>query len=92
MYRLVFFGLPGGFSTVPLAALCRAGYRPMLVVHGTFSCQVNRPKTAHTIALKVLNATSTKEFYGYRYNFRTGNIDPHREALMIPNLSYRVEF
>lgn len=34
MYRLVYFGLSGGFSTVPLAALCRAGYPPLVVVHG----------------------------------------------------------
>lgn len=35
MYRLVFFGLPGAFSTVPLSALCHAGYPPLLVVQGT---------------------------------------------------------
>ena len=34
MYRLVFFGLPGAFSTVPLEALCRAGHPPVLVVEG----------------------------------------------------------
>lgn len=34
MYRLVFFGLPGGFSTIPLEALARAGYPPVLVVQG----------------------------------------------------------
>lgn len=35
MYRLVYFGLPGAFSTVPLKALCHAGYAPTLVVQGT---------------------------------------------------------
>ena len=64
----------------------------MLVVHGTVNCQLNRPKVAHTISLKVLNATGAKEFYGYRYNLTTGQLDPHREALVIPNLSYKVEF
>jgi methionyl-tRNA formyltransferase len=34
MYRLVFFGLPGAFSTIPLEALCRSGHPPVLVVEG----------------------------------------------------------
>ncbi|MCB9651478.1 MAG: hypothetical protein H6730_33520 [Deltaproteobacteria bacterium] len=34
MYRLVFFGLPGAFSTIPLEALVRAGHPPVLVVEG----------------------------------------------------------
>lgn len=34
MYRIVFFGLPGAFSTVPLRALCHSGYVPLLVVQG----------------------------------------------------------
>lgn len=34
MYRLIYFGLPGGFSTTPLRALANAGYPPMLVVAG----------------------------------------------------------
>lgn len=32
--RIVFFGMDGSFSTIPLTALCRAGLPPVLVVHG----------------------------------------------------------
>jgi methionyl-tRNA formyltransferase len=34
MHRLVFFGLDGPFSTIPLEALSRADLKPILVVHG----------------------------------------------------------
>jgi len=34
VYRLVYFGLPGAFSTIPLRALAHAGHPPLLVVAG----------------------------------------------------------
>lgn len=34
MYRLVFFGMSGGFSAVSLRSLATAGYAPVLVVQG----------------------------------------------------------
>ena len=43
-------------------------------------------------ALKGLNATGCKEFYGHDYNFKTGEIKPLREATSLPNLSYKLEF
>lgn len=64
----------------------------VFLVHFTANCQINRPKVGHTISLKMLNATGTKEFYGYRYNLKAGTIDAHEEALIIPNLSYKIEF
>ena len=64
----------------------------VLLAHFTVNCQVNRPRVAHTISLKILNGTGTKEFYGYRYNLKERTIDPHQEALVIPNLSYKIEF
>jgi hypothetical protein len=63
-----------------------------LLAHLTISYQVNKARSSREWALKVINATGFKEFYGYRYNFLEGKIDERREALVIPNLSYKISF
>lgn len=62
------------------------------VVHGSASYRMNRDRINHEIALKVINLTGFAEFYGYQYNRVTQAVDAHREAIFIPNLSYKVEF
>lgn len=47
---------------------------------------------AHKFALKVLNLTGYKDYYGHRYNYLTGQVEPEREANIVPNISYRIEF
>ena len=42
--------------------------------------------------LQFINLTGFQEFYGYRYNLRDETIDRHREAIILPNFSYRFEF
>ena len=53
---------------------------------------MNRIKAAHEIALKLLNVTMYKEFSGFQYNFHSRTVDEKRDALFIPNLSYKIEF
>ncbi len=65
---------------------------PALVGHFTASYKINRKTTAHTIALKVINATMYKEFEGHKYNYITGRVDESREALVVPNISYKIDF
>ena len=65
---------------------------PAFLGHFTLSYKVNRKHVSHEFAVKVLNAGLYKEFYGYRYNLKNGKADPNREALVIPNLSYKIEF
>lgn len=60
--------------------------------HVTFSYQINKKNTTQEIALKIINVTGLKEFYGFRYNLLTNAVDEHREAIFIPNLSYKVSF
>ncbi len=60
--------------------------------HITFNYQWSRPKTTQEISLKILNANNYKEFLGHRFNLRTQAVEAHREALMIPNLSYKISF
>ncbi len=66
--------------------------KPAFVTHLTLNYRLNRKKTSHEIALKVINATQYKEYLGYQYNYQQHSIDPYREATFIPNLSYKIEF
>ncbi len=67
-------------------------FSPMFIVNYTISYKINKKKVSHEFALKGLNATGCKEFYGHEYNFKTGEIKPLREATSLPNLSYKLEF
>lgn len=65
---------------------------PSFLVHFTASYKINKQKKSHEFALKILNATMYSDFFGYRYNIADNTIDESREATIIPNLSYRIEF
>jgi hypothetical protein len=58
----------------------------------TIEYRINRMRTAGVWTLQFINVTGYQEFYGYRYNIRDEKIDRHREAIILPNLSYRFEF
>jgi hypothetical protein len=62
------------------------------ITHFTMNYRINKPKRTVHWGLNILNATMYKEFYSQEYNLQTGEIDKDLEAIMIPNLSYRVDF
>ncbi len=62
------------------------------LLHFTVNLQRNRPKFTGTWSIQILNALGNKEFYGYRYNHKTGTIDPFKEAILLPNISYKIQF
>ncbi|MEZ4970962.1 MAG: TonB-dependent receptor [Flavobacteriaceae bacterium] len=62
------------------------------VLHSTVNYTWNRKKTSHRVSLKMLNALNYKGFQGHRYNLKTLGTEEFREALMIPNLSYKISF
>lgn len=66
--------------------------RPSKLLHTTISYQWNGSKFAQKLSLKILNAFGFKEFQGHRYNLQTGEVEEFREALLIPNLSYKLFF
>ena len=65
---------------------------PILLVHFTASYQINHKNRTHEVALKILNTTNQPDFFGHRYNRKLMTIDPNLESIMLPNLSYKVEF
>ncbi|MPQ48974.1 prevent-host-death protein [Marinifilum sp. N1E240] len=62
------------------------------VVHATINYTWNKKKTSHRLSLKILNLTGYEGFHGHKYNIKTGEVKEDREALMIPNLSYKISF
>ncbi|TCK80833.1 TonB-dependent receptor [Albibacterium bauzanense] len=65
---------------------------PAFTSHFTASYKMNKAKSTHEIAFKILNATMHQEFLGFQYNYQTQAVDEFREALFVPNLSYKIEF
>lgn len=65
---------------------------PAFISHFTATYKINKKKSAQEIALKIINATQYKEFMGFKYNYQTQKVDEHREAIFIPNLSWKIEF
>ena len=65
---------------------------PALLGHFTVSYKINKQKLSHEFAIKILNITNYKDYYGHRYNFKTHQVDAEEEAVMIPNISYKIEF
>jgi hypothetical protein len=65
---------------------------PMMNVHFTASYRINKSKRSSEFALKILNLTNQVDFRGHLYNFQTNTVDKEMPALVIPNLSYKVEF
>ncbi|MEI6409900.1 MAG: carboxypeptidase-like regulatory domain-containing protein [Bacteroidota bacterium] len=65
---------------------------PSLNVHFTASYKVNKKKSSREIALKILNVTGQPDFKGYRYNLIDNKIEQDVASVLIPNLSYKIEF
>jgi hypothetical protein len=58
----------------------------------TINYKINRKNHSSTWSLKLINILGTKEFNGYRYNHKTNLMEKEEEAIIIPNLSYKIEF
>jgi len=58
----------------------------------TLNYRKNKPKSASVWALKVLNATTTQEFVTNFYNLKTNSLDQKYDGIIVPNLSWKMEF
>jgi CarboxypepD_reg-like domain len=65
---------------------------PMLNVHFTASYKLNKNKRSHEFALKILNLTGQSDFNGFKYNYINNQVDEDLATIVIPNLSYKIEF
>jgi len=58
----------------------------------TLSFRKNKSRHSSLWSLQVLNATQTKEFEADVYNIKEQTIEQKFNKIMIPNLSYKIEF
>ena len=62
------------------------------LLHITLTYRKNKKKHSSLWSLQLLNVLGDKENYGFRYNYIENTIDPDEETVVIPNLSYKLEF
>ncbi len=65
---------------------------PVLNVHFTAIYKINKKKRSSEIALKILNLTGQPDFRGHQYNRVNNTVDEELTSVLIPNLSYKIEF
>jgi hypothetical protein len=65
---------------------------PEFISHFTIAYKINRNRLSHEISLKMVNVTGNKEFEGYFYNYRNDRPERSMGAVVIPNVSYKIEF
>jgi hypothetical protein len=66
--------------------------KPAFISSFTINFKINRKKVSHEFAYKVINAGGYEEFQGYAYYFRTNESKMATGAVIVPNLSYKLEF
>lgn len=65
---------------------------PVINVHFTVSYKKNKLHSSREIAFKIINLTGQSDFYGYKYNQQNNTIDKDLTRVILPNLSYKIEF
>lgn len=58
----------------------------------TVSYKMNKRKLSHEFALKIINATGYKEYDGHIYNYKKNKVEEHRASVVMPGVSYKIEF
>jgi len=62
------------------------------VVSFTLSYRKNKAKYSSVWSFQVLNVTGSEEYANDFYNLKTNEIDTKYDGLVIPNISYKIEF
>jgi hypothetical protein len=60
--------------------------------HFTINYQKNKKRHSSIWSLQVMNALGTPEFFGYKYNNKYNTIDKDQQTIVLPNLSYKIQF
>ncbi len=65
---------------------------PAKVLSLSFSYRKNKPKHASIWSLHLLNVLGHEEYRDYEFNLKTGLPEKQFDRIMVPNLSYKIEF
>ncbi len=61
-------------------------------LHFTLNYRKNKPRHASIWSFQILNALGASDYFGYRYNYPDDSIDVDKQTIIIPNISYKIEF
>lgn len=61
-------------------------------VHLGMFYRKNRLKHASIWSVQLINVVGSKEFYGYKYNLKTDQVEKDEEMIVLPQISYKIEF
>jgi hypothetical protein len=64
----------------------------MFFTNFTVKYRINRPKVSHEFAIKSINTTRDKEYYGHVYDYKKDKIEPVKDNISVMNVSYKIEF
>ena len=67
-------------------------YPDVFIGSFTVSYKINKEKSSHEFAFKMVNFTGQKENHGPVYNYLTNSIDNQGSAIVMPNVSYKICF
>ena len=67
-------------------------FAPSFLTSFTLNYEWYKTKVTHRLSLKVINATGFQEYIGHEYNLLNSVPEEVREAIIIPNLSYKIMF
>jgi hypothetical protein len=65
---------------------------PAFTSNFTVSYKINKKKLSHEFALKIINATGYKEYDGHIYNYKKHKVEEHRSSVVMPGISYKIDF
>jgi hypothetical protein len=66
---------------------------PEFIAHFTVGYKINRDRLAHEFSVKMINVTGNEEFSnGYFYNHKKNEPELYVGAIVIPSISYKLEF
>lgn len=67
--------------------------KPMVYhLNASINYRINKKKHSSIWSLQVMNLLGSKEHYGYRYNYRSDAIEEDAVAVVVPSISYKIEF
>ena len=58
----------------------------------TLNYRMNHRKASHVLSLMIKNVLGSENDYGYIYSYEKDSVVRSKEAIVLPNISYRVEF
>lgn len=61
-------------------------------LNGSITYRINKKNHASIWSVQVLNILGAEENYGYAYNYRTDQLEDYKAVVIVPSLSYEIEF